>query len=113
MARTIPCLVLLLCAALLGGCDAFEPETSLDLSFSTLARATARERSHSLFEIRQAWDFRAEGTADTERRAERRFLNRYGSFAKKLNGTEAAKDAAQLWRRIYAEHTQRFPHVVD
>lgn len=109
MARTFPCLLLLLCTAWLGGCDAFAPETSLDLSFSTLGRASTRERTHSLFAVRQAWDFRPEGADDTERRAERRFLNRYGSFAKKLNGTDAAKEAAQLWRRIYAEHMHRFP----
>ncbi len=113
MARTFPCLVLLLAATLLGGCDAFGPETSLDLSFSQLKRETPMERSRSLFQIRQAWDYRPEGTDDTERRAERRFLNRYGFFARKLNGSGSAKDAAQLWRRIYAEHTQRFPDEGD
>lgn len=113
MARIVPCLVLLLCTALLGGCDGFGPDTSLDLAFADLPRATAPQRARSLFQIRQAWDFRPEGTADTERAAERRFLNRYGAFAKKLNKTESAKDAAQLWRRIYAEHTHRFPDGED
>jgi hypothetical protein len=113
MARKISCLVLLLGAALLGGCEALAPETSLDLSFSALRRETAQERSRSLFHIRQAWDFRPEGTDDTERRAERRFLNRYGIFARKLNGTGSARDAGLLWRRIFAEHQQRFPGSRD
>lgn len=109
MARRFTCLALLLGTVLLAGCDAFVPETSLDLSFSQLKRETPSDRARSLFQVRQAWDYRPEGDDDTERKAERRFLNRYGSFAKKLNGTPSAKEAAQLWRRIYLEHTHRFP----
>jgi hypothetical protein len=106
--------MLLLCTALLGGCDALGgPDTSLDLAFSQLGRSTPQERSRSLFQIRQAWEYRPDGTGDEVRRAERRFLNRYGAFAKTLVRTESARDAAQLWRRIYTDHTHRFPDVDD
>lgn len=113
MARKTTCLLLLLSAALLGGCDWFVPDTSLDLSFSQLRRGTPQERTRSLFRIRQAWEFRPEGADDDGRKAERRFLNRYGAFAKTLVRTESARDAAQLWRRIYTDHQHRFPDAGD
>jgi len=101
--------VLLLGAALLGGCDAFAPETSLDLSFSSLGRTTPRERRHSLFLIRQAWEFRPDRSGDDELHAERRFINRYGAFAKKLKHTESASEAARVWGILIREHLRRFP----
>ena len=109
MARRLFCVALLLGAALLGGCDAFAPETSLDLSFSGLGRTTARERQRSLFIIRQAWEFRPDRTGDTELLAERRFINRYGAFAKKLKHTESAPEAARVWGVLIREHQHRFP----
>ena len=109
MARKYLCVLLLLWTALLGGCDWFTPESSLDLTFSSLGRATEWDRRRSLFMIRQAWAYRPEGTDTTELTAERRFINRYGSFARKLKSTESARDAAQLWGQITSEHVRRFP----
>ncbi len=109
MVRLICSVSLLAFALLLSGCGEPVTHTSLDLSISKLPRATARERQNSLGRIRLAWDFRSDATDDLQRKAERMFVNRYATYARKMKGTETAVEASRLWVRIVREHERRFP----
>jgi hypothetical protein len=102
-------LLCVLAVALLDGCGGTEEGSGLDLNFSSLPRATARERHVSLQRIRLAWELRPDTRGDGPMRAEVLFINRYAAFAKRTKGTESAAEAARLWRQIARDHERRYP----
>ena len=109
MRRQFGLLLLLSLTLGLTGCAPMLERSSLDRPLSQLPYSTPAERASTLYRIEAAWDLRPEKVSKEGERHERRFINRYGALARKFTGTEAARPAANLWRKLTREHEQRYP----
>lgn len=109
MLRQFGLLLLLSLALGLTGCAPMLERSSLDRPLSQLPYATPEERASTLYRVEAAWDLRPEVVSVEGRRHELRFINRYGALARKFAGTESARSAANLWRKITREHERRYP----
>lgn len=109
MLRQFGPLILLSLALGLTGCAPMQERSSLDRPLSQLPFSTPKERASTLYRVEAAWDLRPDEVSKEGERHERRFINRYGALARKFTGTEAARPAANLWRKMTREHEQRYP----
>lgn len=91
------------------GCAPPGERSTLDLPMSGFPRSTPAERNSALTRARAAWDLRPRETSEHDRKAEKMFMNRFASLARKMAGTESAKPAGQLWRKFLDDHLRRYP----